>query len=404
MTSPATNEGSRSGGRSITIVLTYAVGVENCAIGLESSAIPFFTEILAYYEVVTVAALVNPVDPVRGLTYLAHERLQLIPVGSFAQAATRWKRLRVYVAAIATIVRTVARGNHFYIFAPSHVSIMFMIACALLRKRYAVYLRGDWESVTPFPLRGMKKFLLRRSDFVLVTGEKFLREVNPYHRACRKVVPMMSFAADSEAYERRSEPRVPLRLLFVGQVIAEKGIFELLDAFNRVRATHSELELTFVGHGHGMAELRAQVTNLRLDNCVHFAGYVTDIEQLRSAYRESDMFVLPTYFPEGFPRVLYEAMLYSLPIITTNAGGIAAMMIDGENCLLVRQRDAAGVERAIVRLIDDPPLRERLGRAGYAHVKEMLTELDAGASSHAQQFVAMAQGCGWPAAVPAPAH
>ena len=86
---------------------------------------------------------------------------------------------------------------------------------------------------------------------------------------------------------------------------------------------------------------------------------------LMPLYRDYDLFVLPTRPGEGIPRVLLEAMADGLPVVTTNVAGIASLIRDGDNGLLLDDSSPAAVAGAIRRLIRAPDLRRRLIEAGY---------------------------------------
>ena len=78
----------------------------------------------------------------------------------------------------------------------------------------------------------------------------------------------------------------------------------------------------------------------------------------------SDVVALPTYYPEGIPRVLIEAAAMSRPIVSTTIPGVAEIVEDGINGILVPPRDADALAQAIEKLLDDPQLREEYGAAG----------------------------------------
>ena len=78
----------------------------------------------------------------------------------------------------------------------------------------------------------------------------------------------------------------------------------------------------------------------------------------------SDIVVLPTYYPEGIPRVLIEAAAMSTPIVSTTIPGVAEIVEDGVNGSLVPPRDAVALASAIEGLLDNPQLRSEYGEAG----------------------------------------
>jgi glycosyltransferase involved in cell wall biosynthesis len=150
------------------------------------------------------------------------------------------------------------------------------------------------------------------------------------------------------------------RLLFVGRMIKEKGIFDLVEAFADVR-TKYECELVLVGDGNDEADLRQRISRLGIEKHVTMLGYLSG-PALTATYREATMFVLPSW-SEGFPTVLAEAMDAGLPIVTTRIRGAIDHLIAGENALFVEPRDARGLGSAISTLLQDRDLQERMGSA-----------------------------------------
>jgi glycosyltransferase involved in cell wall biosynthesis len=80
-------------------------------------------------------------------------------------------------------------------------------------------------------------------------------------------------------------------------------------------------------------------------------------------YSDADVFALPTRWPEGFPTVLAEAMDAGLPIVTTPIRGAADHLVPGEHALFVEPGDVSRLADALITLLEDPDLRERMGSA-----------------------------------------
>ena len=160
---------------------------------------------------------------------------------------------------------------------------------------------------------------------------------------------------------------VPL-LLFVGRLVAAKGIFDLLAALPMVLA-RTGCHLLVAGSGEQAALVHQAVARSGLGPHVTLAGYLQG-EPLRSAYRLADIFVLPSYHAEGFPTVLAEAMEAGLPIVTTRLRGAADHLREGENALFVPPRDPTALGEALLRLLGDVSLRARMGAANRAAVSQ----------------------------------
>jgi glycosyltransferase involved in cell wall biosynthesis len=212
-------------------------------------------------------------------------------------------------------------------------------------------------------------WLMRHVSAVLVLSTEELRAwrglcpEGRFHLVRNPFVPTASRARES----------VPLNglgggcatLLFVGRLVAEKGIFELLDALSIVRRQR-RCRLVVAGRGEAERETARRIRLLGLGQDVSMLGYVTD-GRLESAYQAADVFVLPSY-REGFPLVVMEAMSYGLPIVTTPIRGCADHLVPDENALFVPPRDPEELARAIERLLDDEALRQRMGAANRAKV------------------------------------
>jgi len=159
---------------------------------------------------------------------------------------------------------------------------------------------------------------------------------------------------------------VPI-ILFVGRLIKEKGIYELLSAFASV-FRESPCHLMLVGDGPEAGRVRQKITELGIQGRTTLAGYLTG-RDLTGAYRTACVFTLPSY-SEGFPTVVSEAMAAGLPVVTTRIRGVADHLVEGVNVLFVAPRDAAALARAFRALLQDAGLRARMGAANVDKVRE----------------------------------
>ncbi len=158
----------------------------------------------------------------------------------------------------------------------------------------------------------------------------------------------------------------PTRLLFVGRLDQVKGVTVLFDAIAGLLAAGLELELTLIGDGPQRAELEKRSAELGIDDSVHFTGYQGQYE-VQEQLQRCDVFVLPS-FAEGVPVSLMEAMAQAKPVIATNVGGVTELVTDGVNGRVVIPGNVAELRDAIVEMLTDEHLRERLGTAGRTRV------------------------------------
>ncbi|NAZ85189.1 glycosyltransferase family 4 protein [Kineococcus indalonis] len=192
----------------------------------------------------------------------------------------------------------------------------------------------------------------------------------PEHRAKMSVV-RMGVGADRfppSSALRAARPPGPLRVLFVGRLVPEKGPELLLRAARSLRDAGRALEVVLVGAGPLRAALEQEVRERGLQDVVRLQGPVGQ-DDLPGWYEWADVFCLPSY-AEGVPVVLMEAMATELPVVTTPVAGVPELVADGATGLLVDPGDVPGVAAAIERLAQDAPLRHELGRSARERVLE----------------------------------
>lgn len=168
--------------------------------------------------------------------------------------------------------------------------------------------------------------------------------------------------------ERYRRPRTPVRdrLLFVGRLVAAKGVPVLLRALVLARQARPSLTLTLVGDGPDRVAIEAEARALGLGDAVAFLGYRNQ-EQVADLLAESSALVLPS-FAEGVPVVLMEAMAAGLPVVSTRIAGIAELVEDGVSGRLVPPSDEEALARALLDVTASGA--ERMGEAGRAQVRE----------------------------------
>ena len=159
------------------------------------------------------------------------------------------------------------------------------------------------------------------------------------------------------------QPKVGL-IGTVGRFVEPKGYPHLLDAMVRIQAHLPEVKALLVGDGELRPAMEEKVQKLGLSDSVVFTGIRRDVPEILALL---DIFVLPSLW-EGLPIALLEAMAAGLPVVATAVGGTPEVVVDGVTGFLVPPRDPQALADAILRLLRDPELRQRMGEAGRARV------------------------------------
>jgi len=158
--------------------------------------------------------------------------------------------------------------------------------------------------------------------------------------------------------------------LFVGRLLTDKGIYELIKAYEKLKKEKSKVKLIIVGspdEGNPNSVSKGELEKWVKEGLIEWHGFQEDV---RPFYCMADCVVLPSY-REGVPRVLLEAMAMEKPIITTDAPGCKNVCVDGVNGFLVKPKDVESLYLAMKEMVDleDKKLRE-LGKAGRRLAEE----------------------------------
>lgn len=161
-------------------------------------------------------------------------------------------------------------------------------------------------------------------------------------------------------------PRGAPVIAHVGALVGHKGQKHLLDAMPHVLRRVPDAHLIVFGEGELRSDLERQIKELHLEKHVLLVGFRDDVLQL---VKSADIFVMSSV-TEGLGSTVLDAMAMQLAVVGTRAGGIPEAVVHGETGLLVPPGEGKALADALVRLLTDKPLRERMGAAGLRRVTE----------------------------------
>ena len=187
-------------------------------------------------------------------------------------------------------------------------------------------------------------------------------------------VNTLRFRKDLTAREKvRSELNIndnSIIFIFLGRLKKDKGIYELLAAFNTIVQTSPDAILLLVGADEEKCiDKLSNYPNLILNGNVISYGFTNAPEDLLNA---ADVYVLPTY-REGFGLSILEASSTGLPVIVSDTYGVRDSIIDNETGLRCKTYDIDSLVKCMKYLYDNPTERKRLGDNGIKYVNEKFT-------------------------------
>lgn len=223
---------------------------------------------------------------------------------------------------------------------------------------------------------GLKRKLLMATDWIICAcathiipeGQGVLDDLKN-HKVCSKPMKVLGYGnvkgVDMERFNPTRFPEVKkdnkkFRFIFVGRIVGDKGINELVEAFVCLNNEYKNTQLILIG------TFEANLDPLKLDtlkaieenSCidVYSPRYGDD---LLVEYMSSDCFVMPSY-REGFPNTVLEAGAMGLPSVVTDVNGSREIIINGENGLIVPSKNANALYDAMKLMIEDTSTRERM--------------------------------------------
>jgi glycosyltransferase involved in cell wall biosynthesis len=196
------------------------------------------------------------------------------------------------------------------------------------------------------------------------TRDWFLRVFHGYfHEKCRVIpggVEINKFVYNAtgakevdKALGLNGKPTV----LFAGKVTKYKGVEFLIGAAKKIHG-----EVVILGDGPELAKLKEKAKQLGLTN-VHWLGHQgAGVKKLVPYYSRADVFIAPSVWDEPLGLVILEAMACSTPVVVTRKGGIPLAVKEGVNGLFIRSRNSTDIIEKVNQLLDNPNLRQKMGR------------------------------------------
>ena len=237
-----------------------------------------------------------------------------------------------YLRAYFFITKLILKQDFVYIYYPNSFRYIAII-CKLFHKPFGLYIRGMKQLDDKF-----SHWAYKHSYVILSGNEIFTQLANQIARrnVAKTVRPLMDLTCSDIQWGRLyQQNKRSYTILFLSRLDKDKGIIELIKACKVLKSENEEFTLSIVGDGEFAGEAAILAKKMGVDDRIIFHGPVYDKKEKQRFYENSDIYILPTYH-EGFPRTLYEAMIYGTPVITTFVGGIPYLMRAGYNCLEIK--------------------------------------------------------------------
>jgi glycosyltransferase involved in cell wall biosynthesis len=326
--------------------------------------------------------------------HLDAEKIRAIPFdASISSAPKNWLLL----------LRQLIRRPYAVFFLPAILPMTPVLPLArLLTRNLAVYLGGDYTGTAA--TLGKTKWLgwaplfrfgfessIRLANFVIAPGQHLATLARKCNPNVIETVPLGRIRGAEISGRRELRDEEPRRILYLGLLLASKGMRELLRALRLLvdRRPGPEVALDVLGDGPDRPAFEALCRELDLERRVCFHGWVDGEESIARFFSRADVLVIPSStYQEGVPRAIDEALVRGIPVVATRIGGIPGEF-RSEEVLLVDPGLPAPLAAAIEAVLFDPQTRkrqidgaerrrlhwQRFGSAAEQHAKLLLGEI-----------------------------
>ncbi len=288
-------------------------------------------------------------------------------------------KLYAYILAYIKLAKIVSNYDFVYLFYPTSFKCGAFI-CKLFRIKYGLYIRG---------INGMKgkvaEWIFKNASTIFTVSKHFSDMIDGRKNSnkCNTIRPMIPYSNNDIIWNREYDKNKKVfEILFLARFDREKGISELLHALKILKEKQYKFHCNFIGDGEYMPAAKQIIEDLSINDIVRLKGAVYDPEEKKQSFIDNDIYVLPTYH-EGFPRTLYEAMIFGTPIVTTFVGGIPALMIDQRNCIRIEPKSVESIVDGLEYAMNNYDRMIELANAAKQNVDKIV---DSNRLTHAQHL------------------
>ena len=209
------------------------------------------------------------------------------------------------------------------------------------------------------------KIALPKADTIIFLNPDDPKDLlEKYHIKTKKQEILGAIGLNLNDYKYSPPPTDPISFIFIARLLREKGIFEFLQAAEKIKTKYPHVIFNVIGSldTENPGGLKKDDLNYYMkNNIINYPGFVNVDEWIS----KSSVFVLPSYYREGVPRSTQEAMAIGRPIITTDVPGCRETVINKKNGFLIPKWDVEALIEAMEYFIKDPKEVIHMGEESY---------------------------------------
>jgi len=174
---------------------------------------------------------------------------------------------------------------------------------------------------------------------------------------------------ENGSIKQRQEPKNKRSLLFLSRIEKDKGIIELIDAYIQLKQNHPDFQLFIAGNGPYLENVNDYIAKENIQD-VHCLGHVTGEGKFK-AFQNASIFCFPSYYGEGMPNAVLEAMALGLPLVSSDVSGLKDILKNGENGFILEKIEPLEIANKILELVENDELRGKISEYNKKYAAEI---------------------------------
>ncbi len=256
---------------------------------------------------------------------------------------------------------------------------IFAYLCRLAGVKMIVFWRGwNWD----FELNTVQKIMpffnatFGHAEAMILLAEEFRNQVRAYGYKKKlyletttvddKILDFTDHSPNAEGHFQKQEGEIAI--LFLARVERNKGVYETIDSFQRLRVKHPNIVLNIAGTGGELEKAKQYVAQKGIEK-INFTGWISGQPKAKLLH-QSDIYVLASYHGEGMPNSLLEAMASGLSVVTTDVGGIKDFFEPGKMGRYVKAQNTDDLERKLDELLSSPEHMAEIAKYNTTYARE----------------------------------
>ncbi len=209
----------------------------------------------------------------------------------------------------------------------------------------------------------MEATCVQLANVVYSSSECSAKWVRAHYTPQKVNIPTIHLGVDTNVFAPQPVPKNDrTTILFIGKIVQNKGVEELVDAASYLVREFPDLRLRMIGKGEDVLinQLQEKAGKLGAHNLLDFPGFIKK-DALPEELSRAHVFASPSYYEGGPGFVFLEAMSCGLPVVGCSGSGVEEIVLSGENGILVPPKDTKALEQALRKILNDTESLENMG-------------------------------------------